>query len=576
MVIPLNEEENKLLKLLLLMTGREDRLSRKPFVEQSQIAGIRAIWPILKSATEGGTDYDARSDLLNRLLLTLGIMTTSPDFFRTVFHDIDFSKFEDVEGRVNQFRTLCMLEYGSFRYGYKMLRQGSRIKEKWTRYFPKEEEATERADRIRTSPAPVGLIPIHASQLFALGYLASEQAERINAARKKFGEILQGALDSKAETFKDLQQIAKKGGEENLTSLIAKSGVPGTEALVYTDLPLFSDSRTYPEILIALRQSCVTVDDEAIRRTQENGLQNARTYMAMHDLNLYVATSMRDPLHFTTNWAFVQGLFHGGHLANWNLRYFDPTQAFLPDRIQKGLLECLMIKRAQLTVYNAQEADTFGKDSEAGVTLAQAKPVVVFVARLFDQTPEMKPIYNAIDEAARMLRDDFVQLLTGRGLLSAEESQILLGPEKSKGDTIEALVRSHAKSIIGSLGEDRVGMELIRQGYDPELSDSNLIDFAVERMLRLERRALTFRDVHPLALQTSPIDGVARGVMVTRTVETTAKVVSGLLRGTLTYEIVDDEANWLLVDTITRSPVRVVTKDPVLTSAFWSENWGIA
>src|SRR5205807_1540880 len=120
------------------------------------------------------------------------------------------------------------------------------------------------------------------------------------------------------------------------------------------------------------------------------GLQNARTYMAMHDLNLYVATSMREPLHFTTNWAFVQGLFHAGHLSDWNLRYFDPTQAFLPDRIQKGLLECLMIKRAQLTVYNAQESDTFGKDSEAGVTLAQAKPVVVFVARLFDQQPTMK------------------------------------------------------------------------------------------------------------------------------------------------------------------------------------------
>jgi hypothetical protein len=573
-MITLVEEESELLKQLLLMTGREDRLARKPFVENAQIAGIRAIWPILKSATEGGRGYEARSDLLNRLLLTLGIMTTSIEFFRTVFRDVDFSKFEDIVNRVNDFRTLCMLEYGSFRYGYKQLRQGSLIEEKWARYFPTESEATARADRLKTSPAPVGLIPINASRLFALGYLASEQAEKINKARKTLGEILQKSIDKKVIDFKGVQSVSVETGTENLTSLMASAGVPGTEALVYPDLPLFGPQRTFSDILISLRETCVAVDEDAIRDTQSNGLQNARTYMAMHDLNLYVATSMREPLHFTTNWAFVQGLFHSGYLADWNLRYFDPTQAFLPDRIQKGLLECLMIKRAQLTVYNAQEADTFGKDSEAGVTLAQAKPVVVFVARLFDKHPEMTKLTAAIDQAARCSRDEFAEALRDIGLLSAEETKLLLGPEKSKADAIDAVVHKHAAAIMTGIGEDHVGMELIRQGYDPVSSAMSVIDFAVERILRLERRALTFRDVHPLALQTSPMDGVARGVIVTRTVEDTARVVSGLLRGTLKYEIINAEANWLLVDSITRSPVRVVTKDPVLTSAFWSESWG--
>jgi len=96
----------------------------------------------------------------------------------------------------------------------------------------------------------------------------------------------------------------------------------------------------------------------------------------------------------------------------------------------------------------------------------------------------------------------------------------------------------------------------------------------LEIMIKLERRALTFRDVHPLALQASPMDGVARGVIVTRTVDNTAKVVSGLIGHTLEYEIVEEDQNWLLVEAITSSPVRVVTKDPVLTSAFWSEKWG--
>ena len=94
-------------------------------------------------------------------------------------------------------------------------------------------------------------------------------------------------------------------------------------------------------------------------------------------------------------------------------------------------------------------------------------------------------------------------------------------------------------------------------------------------MQSLEARAVIFRDVHPLALQTSPLDGVARGVIVTRTVEDTAKIVSGVFLGTLKYDVVGDESNWLLLETITDSPVRVVTKDPILTTAFWSEEWGM-
>ena len=93
---------------------------------------------------------------------------------------------------------------------------------------------------------------------------------------------------------------------------------------------------------------------------------------------------------------------------------------------------------------------------------------------------------------------------------------------------------------------------------------------------RLERRALIFRDVHPLSLQTSPTDGVARGVIVSRTIKATADVLKGLFLRNLQYEIVEDEWNWLLVDQITRSPVRVVTKDPILTTAFWSEDWNAA
>ena len=571
----LTPEESILLKLLLYMTGREDRMSRQPLVQKEQVSGIRAIWPKLKSAYDRAMEPRMRCDLMNRLLLGLGINPISDTFFNTVFGGLDFSDLMQFERQVDLFRALCMLEYGNFRYGYKQFRQGDRISELWRHHFPNAEEVNQRARDLRSRLETVGLIPIPPSQLFSLGYLAGEHAPNINEARKSLVVLINKAREKKVGNFNGLRSIAKESGIENLAELLAKAGIPGTEALIYADMPLFEGSRkAYSEILLELERSCLTVDSDAISQARANGLHNARTYLAVQNLDVYVATSMREPLNFTTNWEFVQKLFHHGRLAEWRLRYFDPTQAYLEDRIQKGLLECFMIKRTCLTVYNAQETDTFGKDAEAGVTLAQGKPVIVYVARLFDQLPALQKLYAAIDAGARIDRDKFVEGLVDRGIIERTEKSFLLGPEKTKSDVVREVITKHGRSALTDLGEDAIALELIRQGYDPEKADGDLIGFSLGKIQMLERRALTFRDVHPLSLQTSPIDGVARGIIVTRSVEITADVVNAIFLGILKYEIIDDSQNWLLVDHLTKSPVRVVAKDPILTTAFWSETWG--
>lgn len=573
----LTDEEGRLLGLLLHMTGREERLSRDPLLQKEQILCFQAVWPRLKGAKTGAIEPTVRCDLLNRLLLGLGVNPASFEFFTTVFGDIDFSDLNAFEKRVDRFRALCMLEHGNFRYGYKRFRQDKGIAAVWHRHYPDDTEITERAREMRGRLEPVGLVSIPPSQLFSLGYLASEHAQGINGARKLLLGVINKALQDKVSDFNALQSIAKELKIDGLTDLLAKAGIPGTEMLIYSDMPLFAGGkRTYSEILMMLQEGCITVDEDAIRQAREDGLRNTSTYLSVQDLDVYVATSMREPLHFTTNWAFIRKLFHTGKLTEWRLRYFDPTQAYLPDRIQKGLLECLMIKRTKLTIYNAQETDTFGKDAEAGVTLAQRKPVVVYVARLFEHLTELQALYRAIDEGARIERNPFVEGLVTQGLIQAGEKGQFLGPEKTKADVVKAVIGSHVPGILGKLGNEKVALELIRQGYDPSGNTSNLAKYATEKMQRLEMRALTFRDVHPLSLQTSPMDGVARGIIVTRTVEDTAEVVSGIFLGTLEYEIVNDASNWLLVDRITRSPVRVVTKDPVLTTAFWSERWDCA
>ena len=55
-------------------------------------------------------------------------------------------------------------------------------------------------------------------------------------------------------------------------------------------------------------------------------------------------------------------VFRQKKLHDLKLRWFDPTQAYCADRVDKGLAEALMLKRAKCTLYLAQESDTLEKD----------------------------------------------------------------------------------------------------------------------------------------------------------------------------------------------------------------------
>lgn len=574
--LQLSDEETSFLRLLLLLTGREDRLERIPPIDPKYVVTFRAILRSLLESTKTGVDEPAKCDLLNRLLLAIGVKTASPAFFNVVFHDVDFSKENQVEERVNRFRMLCMLEYGSFRYGYKRLKGGigngdQCLDKLWSKYWPDSTELSSRIAEYKKKPPSVGLIEIPPTQLFLLGYLASEQSKGVNEARNRVSALLSKAIAGDASNAEQFTELAKKEGIGDLSTVMGKAGVPGVEKLL---APLiYEPSTPYKRIMENIKDQCQAVDENVLADVQSKGKQNSITYLAMHDIDVYVAMSMREPLHFTNTYEFVKALFKHGELASWNLRYFDPTQSYVPERLEKGLIECLMIKRANVTIYNAQEADTFGKDAEAAVALAQGKPVVVYVARLFASDKRFNELYDVLDSAARAERDKLTIRLKEMKLLTDEEAIRLSAPESSKIDLVGYVSKRNSLDWLSSIATAQIEAELIREGYEPRpyIETRQLVEFAAEKVSLLERRALTFSDVHPLALQASPNDGVARGVIVTRSVEQTAKVLRGLLVGGLDMEIVEREENWRLVEQTTKSPVRVVTRDTLLTTAFWSE-----
>jgi hypothetical protein len=577
---PLSTDEQFFLEALLKLTGREERLSRSPVLTRDQAAAFQALLPGIKLAGSKGLGARTKCDLFNRLVLSLGIKPISQGTFDTVLSTIDLQSENSVRERVEMFRILCMLEFGSFRYGYKVLRagtgrRGESIQDLWDRHFPSVTEIERRVKEYKEKPGPLGLTAIPAAQLSALGYLSSEATVRINEVRSQLKHLLEEAIQAGVKSVTELSKIAQQRGLGDLANSVAAAGIPDGDQLLYHRLA--APGSDFRQLMERARSGCEAMDENVIKQARDFGTQNTLTYLAMHDVDVYVATSMRSPIHFANNSSFVQRLFGSGELQSWNLRYFDPTQSYVPDRILKGLTECLMIKRALVTVYNAQDSDTFGKDAEAAVALAQGKPVVVYVTRLFSHIERLTALYELVDSAIRAKKPAFLSELRSKGFITNPEMIAMEAPERSTMDVVEFALDKTVRSTLAGGTRAEIEAELVQNGYEPPKGQTadQVISFAAGNVVKLERRALTFREIHPLALQASPVDGVARGVIVTRSVERTAEILRGLLVGGLTYKIVDRDQCWDLVEWSTRSPVRVVAKDPVLTTAFWNE-WSSA
>jgi len=563
------EDITAFLTQIFLLTGREDFQVKieKGFPNESQLNSIQAIYPLLVEKYEG--DEYGKYDLLNRILLTIGIKPASPDFFKIIFQGIDFSDTEQIKLAVEKFRQICMLDYGNFRYGYKVLKDNvPLLQRKWTKYFPDNNGIKSAEKNYLARPRPVGLIPVDPDRLFSLGHLAVDEAIKINKNRQQLKKFLQHALNNKCQDISSVLSLAKKRGI-NLQDLVGKVAIPEAENLCPEKITDFSSN--YRNIMNKVLSKCAIVEDKQIMEIQRKGKLNADTYLAMHDLDVYVATSMRDSRELITNWKFVNSLFHD-QLAEWHIRYFDPTQKFLGDRIQEGLMECLMIMRAKVTIYNAQETDTFGKDAELGVTLAQGKPAIVYVARLFENNQKMKILYDLIDKGSEQTAKQLASSIIESDLFNSTQKEQFPDYIATKNTIIDYLIGTVGREYIEELDEYVISSELMRNGNEIPDKHNDLIDALIKLISRLEKRALVFREFHPLSLQTSPTDGVARGVMVTRDIETTAEVLKSILTNNIKYKIkLDDKGNWILRDERTGSPLRVVANNIILTTAFWSE-----
>src|SRR5688572_17662153 len=143
---------------------------------------------------------------------------------------------------------------------------------------------------------------------------------------------------------------------------------------------------------------------EEVQQVRTRATKNQNTYLTWDHMDVYFATSMRKSWEYMDLYDFIDQLMTSKEFEALDLRYFDPTQAYTVNRINKGLVEALMLKRARCTVYSVQDIDTLGKDSELASTLAQGKPVIAYIpfvlvderaAQLATEDPIVVPRFQA-------------------------------------------------------------------------------------------------------------------------------------------------------------------------------------
>jgi hypothetical protein len=134
-------------------------------------------------------------------------------------------------------------------------------------------------------------------------------------------------------------------------------------------------------------------------RARQAALTNTELYLSMvEELDVYVATSMRNRQDFREIADFCDYVFSQAGLPQLNVRHFDPTLSAAEGHEDKGLIECLMVKCAKVLVYYAGSRESYGKDAEAAMALSLGKPVIFFCS-----TPESERFYKEVHPLTRLI-----------------------------------------------------------------------------------------------------------------------------------------------------------------------------
>ncbi|HEY9842187.1 MAG TPA: helix-turn-helix transcriptional regulator [Candidatus Obscuribacterales bacterium] len=521
-------------------------------------------------------------DHFNSLLTFYGERAVSLAFYQRFLGRGNFDSVASFARVVHDFQKTAIRIYGSFRRAFKTLSvcQAEQMDAELELLRPVPAELFTRRRPFDTIRA------IARDRLDDLGYIS---AERVRSQNRERSQLHRKLLELAEWIEKDPDGSILKFPSKKLHRIQTLLRTFESELLI--EETLFT--KVDPDELRREAVRLAPEDTELVRiaETQERGQQNLSAYLTEAYMDVYIATSMRERADFISVNTFVETVFSDRLIAPLHLRYFNPTLSWIADRVAKGLVEALMLKRARLTIYMAQKGDTFGKDSEASVALGQGKPVIVYVPRLYHGPMGInsEALQQQSEAALRQLMHDY-------GLEPDEDldKQGLVGKvltvqlQRLNAAQLAEVVLGHWADfdLYGELKDLHQELKHAVTAYLDELTDPGLsgplpqaseaarlalIDKLVHCALFFEKRAYTFKEIHPLALQVILSSGVLNGIIVVRSAESCIKMLYELLTNTIETELVPEENNYRLVEKHTGSTLRVISKNKLLTNAFWTQ-----
>lgn len=545
-------------------------------------SGRRAVAQVVEDLFTKDLTKDQSLDNLNSALVFYGRSSVSQEFFDQYLGPDAFKSIESFEDAVRGYQKDAIRLFSTFSEAFRVLNGATSLKVMLQPLSPRSDANYRGRTEWRV------IQKIDDSRLADLGYIASDTISRERIERDAISSFLRTlALSIRERGAQVVGEITEKT-RRRMDSLLRKFESRIDHG---TLSPLFAPDPDLLEREADHLSPKLGEDITRLRETEKIAEQNLAHYLAADHLDVYIATSMRTEPDFISVNNFANRLFQHNEIRPLRLRHFNPTHSWIRDRIAKGLVEALMLKRADFTIYMAQKSDTFGKDSEASVALGQGKPVIVYVPKLVIPKCDVDS-----ETIGRLGKVELQRILATEGdeadkeVDEAMDEEALLGRligiRVERGDALDLaqIARDHWADfdLYGESGRlkdsaDKMSGyrkwldQVVREGVDcppPEEITDDFRRILVAAALNFERRARLFREIHPLALQVILNTGVLNGILVVRSVDSCATLLRRLIRNDLDLELEIDESNYKLIETTTRSTIRVISRHRLLTNAF--------
>lgn len=512
----------------------------------------------------------------NELLLIVNKDRVTEFFFKQFFGES--CTVREIPAGVKKFQKTAMRCFGNFIYAYHTL---SKVEDSADLELHLGDYCREvkklLSDFKNRKDTVLNITDISKENTPLLGYLSSGEIRQEHRIATDLSDKLLPQSHSWEDLLFALDTMREKVKDQKKEIAVVKSAIRLVEKFRKTS----SSTTTPADLQRRINEHKLRIEERynTLQETEAVGNKNTDTYLTWDHMDIYFATSMRNSWEYKDLFDFVSKLMKqpittlpeklkdlgeelsGKNLTELNVRYFDPTQSYDQNRINKGLVEALMLKRAACTVYSIQDTDTLGKDSELAATLAQGKPVIAYAPRI--NVEEKTSELFAQSPADLKFRLQFVLYADERDLKPEETSYLL--------SFLPRLQEFEDKMLFKS-AIDVSATKRFQQDNKEELGTfCRILATSEERIYN--KRADTLLNIHPLALQVHLDSGVANGVLVVRDIPKCADLLLRILTNTMEFDDpkYDPETDcWLLKEKLTESIFRVVTRNQKLTNCFWN------